>query len=276
MAIPGFPDPENADNGQGRENDPWDAPVGTDGRAGNQADGQASEPPFDPDAGDQPSVDAPRETPQLSLGDGDVRLPWLESDDDEDEYQGGSTAQLIGLLLMGLLALAVVGGALWWFTQPRGNELVADGGVIKAPAEPYKEKPENPGGKTFDGTGDTSFAVSEGQTRPARLGLEAGPAAAPSAASIVTKPDAAAPAPADTGGVGVQIAAYSNKAAAEAGWTRLSGQYEALASQRHRIVEGKADIGTVYRLQVVTGDVASANTLCRDLKGKGLACQVKN
>jgi len=263
MAIPGFPDPENE-----RESDPWGAPAG--------ADGQGGEPGFDPEAGDPPSVDAPRETPQLSLGDEDVRLPWLESDDDEDDYQGGGTGQLIGLLLMGLLALAVVGGALWWFTQPRGNELVADGGVIKAPATPYKEKPENPGGKTFDGTGDTSFAVSEGQTRPARLGLETGPAATPAAPAAPAKPDAAAPAPGDTGGVGVQIAAYSNKPAAEAGWTRLSAQYEALASQRHRIVEGKADIGTVYRLQVVAADAGAANALCRDLKGKGLACQVKN
>ena len=48
--------------------------------------------------------------------------------------------------------------------------MVADGGVIEAPAQPYKEKPTDPGGKTFQGTGDTSFAVSEGETRTARLG----------------------------------------------------------------------------------------------------------
>ena len=275
MAMSGTPGFENADRDGEREGDPWDGRV-EGGSHGD--DGKNSDQPLDPDTSDQPWVEVPRDNPQLSLGDGDVRLPWLESDDDEDDLPGAGPGQMLGLLLMGLLALAVIGGALWWFTQPRGNELVADGGVIKAPAEPYKEKPANPGGKTFDGTGDTSFAVSEGQTRPARLGLEGAPAPTPSAAPAAPKADTAAPAsaPADTGGVGVQIAAYSNKAAAEAGWTRLSGQYEALASLRHRIVEGKADIGTVYRLQVVSGDVASANALCRDLKAKGLACQVKN
>jgi len=40
-------------------------------------------------------------------------------------------------------------------------------------------------------------------------------------------------------------------------------------------VEGEADIGTVYRLQAVAGDAASANRLCSALKGDGVACQVK-
>ncbi|MCC6827184.1 MAG: SPOR domain-containing protein [Novosphingobium sp.] len=257
MAIPGSSDPET-----NRDGDAWDAPT------------NGATPDHD-GAPDYSSADAPRPAPQLSLGDEDVRLPWLESDDDEDEYDGGGGGQLIGLVLMGLLALLVIGGAVWWFAnRGSGNELVADGGVIKAPAVPYKDKPANPGGKTFDGTGDTSFAVSEGQTRPARLGLAPSPSPAPAPSA----PAAATPgaAPADTGGVGVQIAAYSNRAQAEAGWTRLSAQYSQLASARHRIVEGRADIGTVYRLQVVAADAAAAGALCRDLKAAGLACQVKN
>lgn len=257
MAIPGFSDPET-----NREGDAWDAP--TNGAA--------------PDGSDAPAypADVPRDAQQLALGDDEVRLPWLESDDDEDDFEGGGSGQLIGLVLMGLLALAVIGGAVWWFAnRSGGNELVADGGIIKAPEVPYKEKPANPGGKTFDGTGDTSFAVSEGQSRPARLGLTPPPAPAPSAPAAA-KPGGAPAAPADMSGVGVQIAAYSNRAQAEAGWTRLSGQYSQLAAARHRVVEGRADIGTVYRLQVVAGDVASANALCRDLKAAGLPCQVKN
>jgi cell division septation protein DedD len=260
MAIPGFSDPDT-----NRDGNAWDAP--TDGAAPDSS----AAPAFS-------SGEPPREAPQLSLGDDDVRLPWLESDDDEDDFDGGSSGQLIGLVLMGLLALAVIGGAVWWFAnRSGGNELVADGGVIKAPAAPYKEKPANPGGKTFDGTGDTSFAVSEGQSRPARLGLAPPPSPAPAAsAPPAAKPGDAPAAPVDMSGVGVQIAAYSNRAQAEAGWTRLSGQYSQLSAARHRIVEGRADIGTVYRLQVVAGDVAAANALCRDLKAAGLACQVKN
>ena len=76
--------------------------------------------------------------------------------------------------------------------------------------------------------------------------------------------------------MGVQVAAYSTRASAEAGWSRLSTQYEALSGLKHRIVEGSADIGTVYRLQVLAGDVPSANALCSRLKAAGMACQVKH
>jgi cell division protein FtsN len=76
-------------------------------------------------------------------------------------------------------------------------------------------------------------------------------------------------------GPGVQVGAYSNRESAEKGWTRLSQQYEALSGVRYRIVEGRADIGTVYRLQAVPGDASAANRLCATLKGAGLSCQVK-
>jgi hypothetical protein len=72
------------------------------------------------------------------------------------------------------------------------------------------------------------------------------------------------------------VAAYSTRASAEAGWARLSTQYELLSGVSHRIVEGTADIGTVYRLQAVPGDAAAAQALCAKLKAEGLACQVKN
>jgi hypothetical protein len=74
----------------------------------------------------------------------------------------------------------------------------------------------------------------------------------------------------------VQVAAYSNRAQAEAGWTKLSTQYDALTGLHHRVVEGQADIGTVYRLQAVAGDAGAAHALCGKLKAAGLACQVKN
>lgn len=223
---------------------------------------------------DQPLEDAPTETGRLEFGDDDVRLPWLETDgDDEADFQTYNAGQLVALLILGVLALAVIGGGIWWALSHRKNEaMVADGSVIAAPSQPYKERPKDAGGKTFAGTGDTAFAVSEGQTRPAKLGdvpapkvVEAAPS--PSASAAAAQPAAE--------GVGVQVAAYSNRAQAEAGWTRLSTQYEALSGLKHRVVEGSADIGTVYRLQVLAGDVAGANALCGKLKAAGLACQVK-
>jgi nitrogen fixation-related uncharacterized protein len=218
---------------------------------------------------------SPGSETELALGE-DVRLPWLQSDDDdEEEVQGYGGGQIAMLVLLALAALGVIVGGIWWATHRQTDDvLVADGGVIEAPAEPYKTKPADPGGKTFEGTGDTSFAVSEGQTRPARLGQQAPKSAAvPTPAASASAGSAGAPE--DASGIGVQIGAYSTRASAEAAWTRLSQQYDALSGKRHRIVEGKADIGTVYRLQALEASAAAANGLCRGLKSSGLACQVK-
>jgi hypothetical protein len=76
-------------------------------------------------------------------------------------------------------------------------------------------------------------------------------------------------------GVGVQLAAYSTRARAEQGWSDLSRRTDALAGVKHRVVEGKVDIGTVYRLQAIAGDRTAANALCSALKSDGLDCQVK-
>lgn len=80
---------------------------------------------------------------------------------------------------------------------------------------------------------------------------------------------------AEAAGVGVQIGTYSGRAAAEAGWSRLSQQYGALNGMRHRVVEVSADFGTVYRLQAVAENVSAANALCNGLKASGLNCHVK-
>lgn len=221
------------------------------------------------------------ETGELDLGDDDVRLPWLEGDDDDEfDDSGSSTGQLIALVLLGVAALALIVGGIWWWQRDRPDDtLVADGATIEAPAAPYKTKPADPGGDVVAGTGDTSFAVAEGQTRQVRMGSEtAAPAPTPKAEPTPAASTSASPAPApaaDMSGPGVQVGAYSNRESAEKGWTRLSQQYEALSGMRYRIVEGRADIGTVYRLQAVPGDAAAATRLCATLKGAGLSCQVK-
>lgn len=205
--------------------------------------------------------------------DEEERLPWLESVDDEEDYDGADSGRLVMFLLVGLVVLGALVGGIWWAThRGQNDELQADGTVIEAPKTPYKEAPKNPGGKTFAGTGDTSFAVSEGQTRTAKLARRD---EVVKPAADAGKPSAAAtPAPA---GVGVQVGAYTSISTAEAGWTRLSQQNASLLSGvKHRVVEGKADIGTVYRLQALSSDAAGANDLCTRLKAAGVACQVKN
>lgn len=213
---------------------------------------------------------------ELDLNDDD-RLPWLESADDDYDEEGVDGARVFGFILAGLLALAVLVGGIWWFTHRPDPAMVADGSTIPAPEVPYKEAPKDPGGKTFAGTGDTSYAVSQGQDRAAKLAgggevprpsVDAGTAPAPAAAG------AAAPA-APSGGIGVQVGAFGSKEAAEAGWARLAGRSDVLKGVSHRVIEGQADIGKVYRLQAVAGDVAGADALCGRLKAVGIACQVK-
>lgn len=233
---------------------------------------------------------------QLALDDDD-RLPWLDADDDDYESETG-TGRVLGLVVLGLIALATIVGGIWWASHRNSDPaLVADGSTIPAPSEAYKEAPKDPGGKTFDGTGNTAFAVSEGQNRPARLGEAPPPAvsgavprpgfelARPPAGAAPTAPgkapvgatsgSAATTPAAGASGPAVQVGAYSSRALAEAAWGRMVQQYSALSGQRYRIVEGKADIGTVFRLQAIPGDASAAQALCSRLKSSGLACQVK-
>lgn len=206
--------------------------------------------------------------PVLGL-DEEERLPWLESADDDDDEGAIDSGRLVRLALIGVGVLVAIVGALWFFSHRNASDdQVADGGVIAAPSEPYKEAPKAAGGKTFAGTGDSAFAVSEGKSTAPKLGGADTPVAAPASAG--------AAAGADAGGVGVQVGAYSSQAAAEAGWNRLASGHEALKALRHRVLEGSADIGTVYRLQAVAPDVGAANALCAGLKSSGLACQVKH
>jgi hypothetical protein len=73
----------------------------------------------------------------------------------------------------------------------------------------------------------------------------------------------------------VQLAAYGTRERAEKGWSEISRRTEVLSGVSHRVVEGKVDIGTVYRLQAVASSRAEAERLCAALKADGLDCQIK-
>ena len=143
---------------------------------------------------------------QLTLADEDERLPWLESgDDDEDDVGGVDTGRIVGFAMFAALALAALVGGIWWFGQrDAAPELVADGSTIEAPVGPYKEKPANPGGKTFEGTGNLAPAVGEGKTTEGVIAEEL-----PKPSIDAPKPGQT-PAPAAAGGVGVQVGAYNS------------------------------------------------------------------
>lgn len=207
---------------------------------------------------------------ELALTGGGERLPWLESDD-EDEEPGVDTGRIVALAVGALVLLALAGGALWFFTRgSAAEEIVADGSVIEAPDEPYRTRPENPGGRIVAGTGDTSFEVAEGKSVEGRIAGDDVPATL----ERVEEPAAASPSP-SSGAVGVQVGAYLSREAAEAGWSTLSARLEPLQGRNHRVVEGMADSGKVFRLQALAGSLDDANALCSAVKAAGGDCQVK-
>jgi hypothetical protein len=221
---------------------------------------------------------------ELRLGEPDS-LPWLESDEEDEGAGGFDTGQFIlfGLGLFGLLGVVVAG--VWFITNRAAtSEVVADGSVIAAPEGPIKTRPDDPGGKTFDGTGNVAPVVGEGGSRPGVVAQTPLPGATPSQPAAQPSPAASKPTPAAapaagqapaTGGVGVQLAAYGTRARAEQGWSDAQRRTDALKGVKYRVVEGKVDIGTVYRLQAVVGTRAEADSLCRALKADGVDCQVK-
>lgn len=227
--------------------------------------------------GDLEDVRVTEPEAQLSLADADERLPWLESDDEYDQ-PGVDTGRIVAFAAVGLLAVLLLLGMLYVFTREPGDaDVVADGSTIEAPDTPYKTRPADPGGRRVEGTGDTSFEVAEGQTVEGRIAANDVPAPSIDREQATAPRATSSPAPAPTPltGVGVQVGAYSTRAQAEAGWSQLVSRFEALQGRSHRVLEGTADSGPIYRLQAVAGSAAEADTLCRAIKAAGGDCQVK-
>ncbi len=218
---------------------------------------------------------------ELALSNDDS-LPWLESDEYDPDEGAVDTARIVGFALILLTLLVVAVGGTWYFSNYlSGERIVADGSTIEAPPGPYKVQPDDAGGKEFAGTGNVAPQVGEGISREGQLADRPAPPAVPvqTTAEAAPRPQIATRSsdedPAEVSGVGVQVGAYGSRAAAEAGWATLLRQTEALSGVSHRVVKGQADIGTVYRLQAVAGDLAAARALCQALKADGVACQVK-
>ena len=233
---------------------------------------------FDGAALDEDDDEHAFEGEDLGLVSDDDALPWLESSDYE-EIESVDAWRITGFVVLGLVVLALLVGGVWYFTSRTGEGTpIADGSTIEAPEGPYKERPEDPGGKTFEGTGDMAPAVGEGETREGRLAKSS---ATPE--PVAKPPEAAAPQPAPAPSassaqdnrIAVQVGAYRDEATAENGWRQLSRQTDALSGVKYRIVKGEADIGTVYRLQALPGDMAAARRLSDALKADGVASQIK-
>ncbi|GAB5348085.1 SPOR domain-containing protein [Alteriqipengyuania sp. 357] len=252
------------------------------GTVENDGDGVKREPARDPEA----FADIDEEDPvlddenDLGLVSDDDALPWLESSDYE-EIESVDAWRVTGFVVLGLVAFALLVGSIWYVVSRNDpGAPQADGSVIEAPEGPYKERPEDPGGKTFEGTGDMAPAVGEGETREGRLAERTAtpePVAEDQAKQDSTdksEPEPSTPAARDNR-IAVQVGAYRDKATAEAGWRQLQRQTDALSGVQYRIVKGEADIGTVYRLQALPGNMAAARRLRSALEDDGVASQIK-
>ena len=216
------------------------------------------------------------------MGDGD-RLPWLEAVDEEGAGSGPSPVKLIAAVLIGLVAIGLIVGGLFWLGN-RDGAAPGDAELIAAPEGDYKVEPTDRGGMTVDGEGDTAFAASKGADPKGSIDANALPEApvtkAPQApAQAAPQPRAETPAPAPkaqqpapapaAGGATIQLGAFSSQAGAQNAWKAMSGRFKYLAPLSHSVSATKVGGRTLYRLRASGPDAAN---LCGRLRVAGETC----
>ncbi len=205
------------------------------------------------------------------------RLPWLETADGYEYDDRASPLRIAVMLLTGLVLIAAIIGAIYWLQRNQTGGANGNGQLIAAPAGAYKVKPQNAGGKRFEGEGDSAFAASEGTKTGAILVPVAKTAAIAPPAAIASAPTAApaniAAAPATT--VMVQLGAFGDSAKADAAWAALTKRFGFLAGMNRKIAETNVEGGRkVFRLQAVTANSSEAQQLCAKLKVAGENCLI--
>ncbi|HEX7856569.1 MAG TPA: SPOR domain-containing protein [Sphingobium sp.] len=247
-------------------------------------------------------MNAGAERDGFNLDDND-RLPWLEPAEEIDDGQNVSPVRILGLVVLGLALLAlIVGGGYWLKNRQPGD--VNEAKLIPAQGGDYKVPANEGAGKDFKGTGDTSYATSEGvdtdgkvdASRIAEAPLEgmsrgsiakddsakgeaqgARPAAKISSpVKDETKAVAAAAPVAQAGAAGalIQLGAYGSDAVARDAWKKFSKRFDYLAALNSTVEKAEVGGSTVYRLRASAGNAANATTLCGRLKVAGENCIV--
>lgn len=239
------------------------------------------------------------------------RLPWLEAVEDEDDEPGIGWGKLIAAVIVGLVALGLVVGGIFWL---RGGTdgAAGEGELIAAPEGDYKQRPENPGGMQVDGTGDVAYSASEGADVNSSIDLTAIPEApvtppgtpvaepllkappptpatptvaaralTPAPVKTVAKPVPAKPAlepivetAAPAGPGTIQLGAFSSEAKANAAWKSLSGRFAFLGALTSSVNPVKSGDSTLYRLRAGAG--GEARDICAKLRVAGESCVVVN
>lgn len=230
------------------------------------------------------------------------RLPWLETVD-EEYREGPSILRILLLILLGFAVIAAATFGYWQWSQSRHSG--GTGALIAAPEEPYKVKPDQPGGMKVEGEGDTVFATSEGSVTNGSVDLAAVPEAPVAVRTVptpkatqsagtakistavpVTKGDALqaktpvsaaslAPRPGSAaGGALVQLGSFPSEAGANGAWTQLSKRFGYIANLGKSVEKAEVNGRTVYRLRVNAGSAPQAKDICGRLKVAGESCFV--
>lgn len=214
------------------------------------------------------------------------RLPWLEAV--EEEERGPSPVKLIAAVIIGLIAIGIVVGGLFWLgnrNNAGGEELIASPGDYKMPA------PE-PGGMKVENSGSTQVATSEGNEPTTSVNPNAGPEApvnqpqqAPQArpqpapqAQTPSQPTPAQPRPQPQAqprltGPTIQVGAYPSAQAANSEWARLTQRFPYLRSLDHAVMTHQRGGQTFYRLRAAGTE---APAVCRRLRAARQPCMDVN
>lgn len=210
----------------------------------------------------------------LNLDDPD-RLPWLETADGYDYDDGASPLKMAFMVLAGLALLAAIVGAVYWAQRNQTGGATGNGELIAAQEGDYKVKPEDAGGKSFEGEGDSAFAASEGTKTGATLVPAAKTATTPTPTATASATAPASNAAAPAGAVMVQLGAFGDSAKADTAWAALNKRFGFLAGTNRKIAEASVEGGRkVFRLQAVTANSAAAQQLCAKLKAAGENCLI--
>jgi hypothetical protein len=217
------------------------------------------------------------------------RLPWLEAVEEDDTRDGPSPLKMIVAILIALAGIGAIVGGVFWLAN-RGGPAGGDAELIKAPEGDYKVRPDDPGGMSVEGEGDTAFAASEGDDPKGAINANAlaeapvtsqpkaetptppakeAPLLKAPAASNAPAAQPATPAPAAAGGATIQLGAFPSGAAAEKAWKALSGRFSYLAPLSHSVVQAEVNGKTYHRLRA-SGPGAAG--ICERLKVAGEQC----
>lgn len=218
-------------------------------------------------------------------------LPWLQEVEDEDAPRGISArAMIVGLAVVALVLAATAAG---FFLLGRSDPGAGPGApeLIRAPAEPYKVKPDDPGGLDIAGESQTTFETSAGEDVDARLNLGAAGADVPRNA-VETQPEPKrippgetkepvpakepepAPKPSGAPGSVIQLGAFKNTSQAERAWTALKARFGVLSGMTKMVVPYSAAGSSGYRLRAAASSPEAAREACRAIEAGGESCFV--